>query len=109
MATYKKGNEIYDGKSIVIGDRRYISPSEAILLQAGYTKVEPQEPTEEEVAALQREQRIEDLKAQLVATDYIALKAVEGYDCDALYPNWKENRAALRNEINRLEEEEQET
>ena len=103
MAQYIKNGEIYDGKSIVIGDRRYLSPSEATLLAAGYTKVEPQEPTDEEVAAMQRAQRIEELKAQLAATDYIALKSVEGYDCDTLYPNWKAQRAALRNEINELE------
>lgn len=107
MAQYIKNGQYYDGKSIVFGDKRYLSPSEEILLSAGYIKVEPVAPTDEEVAAMQRAQRIEELKAQLQATDYIALKAVEGYDCNTLYPNWKEQRAALRNEINELEAYEQ--
>ena len=33
-------NEYYDGISVVIGDTRYVSPSEELILQAGYHKVE---------------------------------------------------------------------
>ena len=110
MATYKKGNEIYDGKSIVIGDRRYLSPSEAILLQAGYTKVEPQEPTEEEVAARERAQRIEELRELISACDWKITKTAEyrlvglpdPYNTAALHAE----RQALRDEINELESEE---
>ena len=63
MGRYKKDNEYYDGKSIVYNGKRYISPSEAILLEAGYEKEEPQvvvsepyEPTAEERIAALREQ-----------------------------------------------------
>lgn len=33
-------NEYYDGISVVIGDTRYVSPSEELILQAGYHKIE---------------------------------------------------------------------
>ena len=36
-------NEYYDGISVVIGDTRYVSPSEELILQAGYHKVEEQQ------------------------------------------------------------------
>lgn len=41
MAQYiNDNNEYYDGMSVVIGDMRYVSPSEELILQAGYHKVE---------------------------------------------------------------------
>ncbi len=58
-------------------------------------------PSDEDLQRL-REKR-EQLYRELDATDYIALKALEGYDCDTLYPGWREHRRALRDEINRLE------
>ena len=37
MAQYiNDNNEYYDGISVVIGDTRYVSPSEELILQAGY-------------------------------------------------------------------------
>ena len=48
---------------------------------------------------------IAKVKKQLADTDYIPLKGYEGYDVDSLYPNWKEDRAALRNLVNSLEAE----
>lgn len=89
--------------SIVWGGRRIANPSEAQLLAAGYRKreVTPIVPDE----ASERLARIDVLKAELAATDYIALKAIEGYDCDSLYPNWKARRRALRDQINALESE----
>lgn len=112
MARYIKDNDYYDGKSIVVGDRRYISPSEAILLANGYTKVEPQEPTEEEVAAMQREQRIEELRGLISACDWKITKTAEyrlvglpdPYDTAALHAE----RQAYRDEINEIEKEEEE-
>lgn len=45
MARYINDNgEYYDGGSIVIGDKRYLSPSEEIILLAGYHKVEDPAP-----------------------------------------------------------------
>ena len=89
--------------SIVWGGRRIANPSEAQLLAAGYRRREVQEYDSAEGHA---QARIDALKAELQATDYIALKAIEGYDCDALYPNWKARRRALRDEINELENDE---
>lgn len=40
MQYINDNGEVYDGGSIVIGDMRYISPSEEIILQAGYHIVE---------------------------------------------------------------------
>lgn len=90
--------------SIVWGGRRIANPSEAQLLAAGYRKreVTPIVPDE----ASERQSRIDALKYELQKTDYIALKAVEGYDCDALYPDWKARRRALRDQINELENDE---
>ena len=87
--------------SIVWGGRRIANPSEAQLLAAGYRRREAQAsaPFDDTQA------RIDALKAELQATDYIALKAIEGYDCDSLYPDWKARRRALRDQINELESE----
>ena len=49
-----------------------------------------------------RSEKIQELKEELSQSDYIALKAFEGADM-AEYPNWKEKRQGLRDEINRLE------
>lgn len=49
-----------------------------------------------------RLQRIQTLKEELSQSDYIALKAFEGADM-AEYPDWKEKRQGLRDEINRLQ------
>ena len=46
---------------------------------------------------------VERIKQELSETDYIALKSIEGYDCDTLYPGWKAQRKALRDRINELE------
>ena len=58
-------------------------------------------PSDEDLQRL-REKR-EQLCQELADTDYIALKAIEGYDCDTLYPGWRDRRRALRDEINRLD------
>lgn len=49
-----------------------------------------------------RSEKIQELKEELSQSDYIALKAFEGADM-AEYPNWKQKRQGLRDEINRLE------
>lgn len=89
--------------SIVWGGRRIANPSEAQLLAAGYHKREVAQVT---APYDDTQARIDALKAELQATDYIALKAIEGYDCDALYPGWKARRRALRDQINELENDE---
>ena len=88
--------------SIVWGGRRIANPSEAQLLAAGYHK---REVSQASAPIDDTQARIDALKAELQATDYIALKAIEGYDCDSIYPDWKARRRALRDEINALESE----
>lgn len=62
MAQYIKDNgEFYDGGSIVIGDRRYLSPSEEIILQAGYHLVVNPEPTQEELLELSKMEKIAEI------------------------------------------------
>lgn len=50
--------EYYSGGSIVIGDTRYISPSEEILAQAGYYPELPPEPTEEDILEEAKQNKI---------------------------------------------------
>ena len=100
---YTNGTTTISGKKITVDGRVILNPSEQQMIEAGWTKVLPYQPTEEELQQQAIQQEIEDLKYQLQQTDYIALKAIEGYDCDALYPNWKEDRKALRDRINELE------
>lgn len=50
---------------------------------------------------MDRLNKIERLKDELRASDYIALKYIEGIDCSQ-YGDWKQQRQHLRNEINRF-------
>lgn len=50
---------------------------------------------------MDRLNKIERLKDELRASDYIALKYIEGIDCSQ-YGDWKQQRQDLRNEINRF-------
>ena len=100
---YTNGTETISGKRIVVDGRIIINPTPEMLADAGWTKVEPHQPSDEELAAMQRATEVENLKMQLAETDYIALKYIEGYDCDELYPDWKQHRKDLRDRINQLE------
>lgn len=53
-------NEYYDGISVVIGDTRYMSPSEELILQAGYHKVEEPQADPLELARGNKLMAIED-------------------------------------------------
>jgi hypothetical protein len=64
--------------------------------------------TAEEIAEMESHQpsvsqRIEDLKSQLEATDYKAIKYAEGWLTDEEYAPIKAERQAIRDEINVLE------
>ena len=100
---HKETGALYNGKSIVVDDRRIINPTEKMLLEAGYEPYEEPvmnyEPTEED----KRQQRMAEIQAELAATDYLALKAFEGEDMTE-HEGWKEKRKALREEYRRLEE-----
>lgn len=61
MAQYiNDNNEYYDGISVVIGDTRYVSPSEELILQAGYHKVEEPQADPLELARGNKLMAIED-------------------------------------------------
>lgn len=61
MAQYiNDNNEYYDGISVVIGDTRYVSPSEELILQAGYHKVEEPQTDQLELARGNKLMAIED-------------------------------------------------
>ena len=64
-----------------------------------YEVVEIPAPTEEELNAI----KIEQLKAELSATDYKCLKYVDGALTDEEYAEVKAYRADLRAKINELE------
>lgn len=100
---HKETGALYNGKSIVVDDRRIINPTEKMLLEAGYEPYEEPvmnyEPTEED----KRQQRMAEIQAELAATDYLALKAFEGEDMSE-HEGWKEKRKELREEYRRLEE-----
>ena len=100
---YTNGEKTITGKRITVDGCVILNPTKEQLQEAGWTLVQPYQPSEEELQQQAIQQEIEDLKYQLSQTDYIALKAIEGYDCDTLYPNWKEDRKALRDRINELE------
>ena len=93
--------EIYNGKYVIVGERKYISPSESKLAELGYHKVEPQviEPTIDDLT--------QPYKDALASEDYKVIKCMEAflrgkplpYDIDLL----GEARDALRDNINEIE------
>lgn len=107
MKNYKYMDEsgAYAPMVIVVDGRRIVNGSDEDYLRAGYKPYEAPETSAEE----RRAAEVEELKHQLQETDYIALKYIEGYDCDAEYPGWREQRMALRKRINVLEGTEQES
>lgn len=62
MAQYiNEQGEFWDGKSIVIGDRRYLSPTEELLAQAGYYPYVEPEPTKEELLETAKSNKLIDI------------------------------------------------
>ena len=53
--------EFWNGSDVVIGDRRYLSPSEEILIAAGYHEYIAPEPTDEELLTLAKQSKLEDI------------------------------------------------
>lgn len=63
MARYiNEQGEFWDGGSVVVGDRRYLHPSEDILAQAGYHPYVPPEPTEEELLEMAKEDKLVEIE-----------------------------------------------
>lgn len=63
MAIWINDNgEFWDGSSIVLEDRRYISPSDEILQEAGYHIYISPEPTQEELLQQAKEEKLYDIE-----------------------------------------------
>lgn len=106
---YTNGTETISGKRIVVDGRVILNPTPQMLADAGWQKVEPTQPSEEELARMERLAEVENLKMQLAETDYKVIKIAEcvacglplPYDAEALHSE----RQALRDRINELEGE----
>ena len=94
--------KVYNGRYIEVDGMKLLSPSEGVLLANGWERV-AQEPTEAEVAEMERVAEIERLKEQLAATDYKAIKHAEGWLTDDEYEPIKAQRQQWRERINELE------
>ncbi len=102
---YKDEQGNYAPRVLVADGLQIINPTRAMYEAAGYHYVEqvPQEPTEEEVAEMERLNRIAELKQLLAESDYKAIKYAEGWLTAEEYSDTKAQRQAWRNEINELE------
>ena len=106
---YSNGQTTISGKKIEVDGRVIINPTEEMLADAGWQKVEPTQPSEEELAAIAKAAEVENLKMQLAESDYKVIKIAEcvacslplPYDAEALHSE----RQAIRDRINELEEE----
>lgn len=83
--------------------RRVYHPTEAMLEAAGYHKAAPHQPTEAEVAEMERVAEIERLKAMLMESNDKALKFAEGWLTAEEYAPTKAQRQQWRERINELE------
>ena len=107
---YTNGTQTITGKRIEVDGRVILNPTDEMLADAGWVKVEPTQPSEEELARMQRLAEVEELKMQLQESDYKVIKIAEcaacglpmPYDAEALHSE----RQALRDRINLLEGEE---
>jgi hypothetical protein len=106
---YTNGQTTISGKKIEVDGRVILNPTEEMLADAGWTKVIPAEPSEEELAAMQRAAEVENLKMQLAESDYKVIKIAECVACSLPLPYDAEQlhseRQALRDRINELEGE----
>lgn len=106
---YTNGQKTISGKRIEVDGRVILNPTEEMLADAGWVKVEPTQPSESELAAQARAAEVEELKMQLAESDYKVIKIAEcvacnlpmPYDAEALHSE----RQALRDRINELEGE----
>lgn len=104
---YTKDGVTITGKQIEINGCVVLNPTAEMLAEQGWVEVVTPEPTEEEIAQQQREQRIWALKDQLAQGDYKIIKCAEAqltnepmpYDVAELVAE----RNAMRAEINELE------
>lgn len=84
------------------------NPTAEMYAKAGYLPYVTPTPTEEEVAEQTRLARIDELKTLLQESDYKAIKYAEGWLTGDEYAYTKAQRQEWRDEINRLEGNENE-
>lgn len=58
MTWINDNNEYYDGHSIIYNDQLIISPTDDILIAAGYHQIEPSGPTEEDLLNMAKEYKL---------------------------------------------------
>lgn len=102
---YTNGKQTITGKKIVVDGRVILNPTEEMLADAGWQKVEPHQPSEEELARMERLAEVENLKMQLAETNDKALQYAEGWISAEDYAPIKAERQAIRDRINELEGE----
>ena len=100
--------EDYNGRWIGVNGMKLLSPSERVLLTNGWERV-TQQPTEEEVAEIQRAARAKELHILLESTDY---KVIKNSECQMLGlplpydpAEVHAEKQAWRDELNELEGE----
>lgn len=79
-------------------------PSEEQLKEWGfeeYVAPAPQEPTEEEIAERERQQRMNEIMSELQSMDYLTSKFIDGEDMSQ-YGDWQSKRKDLREEYRQL-------
>ena len=111
MNMYTNGTETTTGKILYLQDVTILNPTHQQMLDAGWEVYEPPQPTDEEIAEMEKQSRIAELHQLLADSDYKVIKIAEctavgeplPYDAQALH----EQRQAWRDEINELEENEQ--
>lgn len=106
---YTNGTDTMTGKKIEVDGRIILNPTEEMLADAGWVKVEPTQPSEEELARMERLAEVEELKMQLAESDYKVIKIAECAACGLPMPYDAEQlhseRQAIRDRINLLEGE----
>ena len=106
---YTNGNQTITGKKIEVDGRIILNPTPEMLADAGWQKVEPHQPSEEELARMERLAEVENLKMQLAESDYKVIKIAECVACSLPFPYDAEalhsERQAIRDRINLLEGE----
>lgn len=105
---YRNNEGDYAPKVLTLDDgRQVINPTEAMYAEAGYYPYTQPEPSEAEVAEMERQASIESIKIQLAESDYKIIKIAECLACglDAPYDvaALHQERQALRDQINELE------
>lgn len=108
MTTYyneKTGEYYYEGRSITRRlDNGYLFagvPTEQQLAEWGFEPYTPPVhiPTEDDT----REQRMQEILAELASMDYLTSKYIDGEDMTE-YGDWQGRRKALREEYRELEQ-----